>query len=349
MKKHSNGWDILRHREMVRVLTRHDLFSNAVSAHPAVPNGMDPPLHTAYRRIIDSYFEPTRIEEFEEVCRALARVRWDGLSSGESLEVMDTFARPYALDTQCAFVGWPESTRAPMARWLAANQQATREQDRERLEELAAEFQSLVEEQLEKRRELGLKGSDVTTRLMKETIAGRPLTNDEITSILRNWTAGELATMASAVGILAEFLARERTIQSRLRRHPEEIPYALEEILRIHAPLWSNRRVVTRTSVLGGHILKKGERLSLFWGAANQDEEVFPNPTRFETQRDQSRNLLYGGGIHVCPGASLARLELRIALEVMLSQTMEITLGDRRGEQAEPPATGWSKLWLRFH
>ena len=348
MKKHSNGWDVVKHRDLIRVLVRHDLFSSAVSAHPAVPNGMDPPRHTAYRRIIDHYFEPTCIGEFEATCRELAGSRWDGLRRGESLEIMEAFARPYALDTQCAFVGWPESTREPLARWLVANQQATREQNRERLDELAAEFQNLVEEQLENRRELGLQGSDVTTRLMKETLSGRPLTGDEITSILRNWTVGELATIASAVGILAEFLARERTLQSRLRRHPEEIPYAIEEILRIHAPLWSNRRVVARTTILGGRILKKGERLTLLWGAANQDEEVFPNPTRFESERDQSSNLLYGAGIHVCPGAPLARLELRVAVESMLQRTTEISLGESPGEQAERPATGWAKLWLKL-
>lgn len=350
MKKESDGWEVLGHGELLRVLSRPDLFSNVVSTHPSVPNGMDPPEHTAYRRIIDEYFELSRIEEFETSCRELAERRWTQLIGRRSIEVMELFARPYALDTQCAFVGWPEATKEPLERWLAASQKSKRERDRERLRELAAEFQAIVEEQMEIRRSRDpeLHASDVTTRLMKECIDGRRFTSDEITSILRNWTVGELGTMASAVGILAGFLAREQTVQSRLRQHPEEIPYALEEILRIHAPLWSNRRVVARTTTLNGHILEKGERLTLLWGAANRDERVFPNPTRFEDRRDQSQNLLYGAGIHVCPGAPLARLELRVAVEVMLETTTELVPGEPCGEPAQPPATGWSKLWLRL-
>ncbi len=350
MKKSSPDREVREHHELLRVLNRHDLFSNVVSLHPAVPNGMDPPQHTAYRQIIDGYFETSRLNEFEATCRVLAQRYWTELLIDQPLEIMESFARPYALDAQCAFVGWPDSTKAPLQRWLAQNQEASRQQDRERLQQLAAELGNLVEAQLEARRRLDpdLRGSDVTTRLMRETIDGRHLDHSEITSILRNWTVGELATMASSVGILTGFLAQQRTVQSRLRKHPEEIPYAIDEILRINAPLRSNRRVVARTTTLGRHIVSKGERLSLLWGAANQDEKVFPNPTRFEHCRDQSQNLLYGAGIHVCPGASLARLELRVALEVMLEKTKEITLGESQSESSQAPATGWSTLWVRL-
>ena len=348
MRKGENGWEVLRHFDMVQALSRHDLFSNNVSVHPAVPNGMDPPRHTVFRQIIDTYFKPCHIQRFELTCRELAANRWANLPAGVPFDLMEQFAHPYALDAQCAFVGWPKSTQDLLKQWLLANQAATRNKDRKKLEELAAEFSALVQAQLDRRHQQdpGLIENDVTTRLIKEKVEQRPLTSEEITSILRNWTVGELGTMASSVGILAEFLAREKTIQTQLRQQPNEIPYAIDEVLRINPPLLSNRRVVTQPTSLGGYELQEGERLNLLWGEANQDPEVFPNPRTFQCGRDQSRNLLYGSGIHVCPGAPLARLELRTAVEVMLTSRLSLTSPE--AEKADPPAAGWSKLWLRL-
>ncbi len=99
---------------------------------------------------------------------------------------------------------------------------------------------------------------------------------------------------------------------------------------------------------LGGHVLNKGDRLTLLWAEANRDERVFPNPCTFLAGRDHSRNLLYGAGIHVCPGAPLARLELRVAVETMLGTTTRLSLAETAGVTAKPPASGWEKLWIRL-
>lgn len=345
----NGSWDVLGHNELLKVLTRHDLFSSVVSAHPAIPNGLDPPRHTVYRQLIDKYFQPQRVAEFEPLCRELALKRWNALAGNSPLELMSEFAHPYALDVGCAFVGWPESTQEPLKQWVRDNQAATREQNRPRLSQLAARFQDLVEEQLDerRRRDPELEGSDVTTCLLREKVEGRPLSSAEITSILRNWTVGELATMASSVGILAEFLAQKSKIQSYLRQDLSKVPYAIEEILRLHAPLWSNRRVVAKTTKLGGRVMEKGERLTLVWGAANRDWRAFPKADEYQEGRDHSPSLLYGAGIHVCPGAPLARLELRVALEVMLQGSHKLVLADPPPVPAELPATGWTSLWLR--
>lgn len=80
---------------------------------------------------------------------------------------------------------------------------------------------------------------------MSEKVWGRPLSNEELSSILRNWTVGEIGTISASVGILTEYLATQPELQTKLRSQPELQPAAIEEILRLHGPLVANRRVAT--------------------------------------------------------------------------------------------------------
>src|SRR3546814_9649779 len=112
----------------------------------------------------------------------------------------------------------------------------------------------------------------------------------------------------------------------------EPLPPAIDEILRIHAPLIANRRITTRPVELGGRHLDAGERVSILWASANRDEAVFGDPDDFRLDRDPLLNLLYGAGIHVCPGAPLARMELRLLMEALLACTQRLAL-----TSAHPP------------
>ena len=104
-----------------------------------------------------------------------------------------------------------------------------------------------------------------------------------------------------------------------------------------------------RFRTLGGRTLAKGSRIALNWASANRDEAVFGDPDEFRLDRDPELNLLYGAGIHVCPGAPLARLELRIVMEELLARTNRITLApDKEPVNAFFPASGFSSLPLRI-
>ncbi|MDN3519746.1 cytochrome P450, partial [Aquisalimonas lutea] len=103
------GWTLFRHRDVVDVLHDPGTFSNSASRHLSVPNGMDPPEHTPFRRLIEPYFEAPAMQCFEPTCRAIAAELADGLQAGREVECMDAFARPFAARAQCAFLGWPES------------------------------------------------------------------------------------------------------------------------------------------------------------------------------------------------------------------------------------------------
>ncbi|OOE11639.1 cytochrome [Stutzerimonas degradans] len=341
---------LFRHADIMRVLTDHETYSNAVSRFPSVPNGMDPPEHTAYRRLIEPYFEPLQMEAFAPVCREVAVRLVQALPEQAGVELMADFAQIFALQIQCAWLGWPVELHEPLRLWTLKNQAATLARDEAAMSAVALEFDGYIKDLLTARRNAGSAApDDVTTRLLRDQALGRPLTDDEIVSILRNWTVGELGTIAASIGIVVHYLAGHAALQQQLREQPPLLPAAIDEILRIHAPLVMNRRVTTRQVSLGGRTLAAGTRLALIWASANRDEAVFGDPDAFRLDRDPQLNLLYGAGIHVCPGAPLARLELRIVMEELLERTSRIALlADQQPVKAFFPASGFSSLPLHI-
>ena len=344
----SMHWSVLRHADVMRVLQDHETFGSAVSQHPAVPNGYDPPQHTAYRRALDPFFSPERMKQFEPVCREVVANTVGQALALRDLEVNHEFALPFAVRVQCAFLGWPPLVQDELLNWLRRSHAATRSGNRVLTSTIAAEFEAFVE-RMRTAREDAPHDQDINTELMHTKVDGRPLDLRELASVLRNWTVGEVGTISASVGILLHWLAAHPDWQQQLRQRPELLPPAIDEILRIDGPLVANRRITRAPVGLGGRQLGTGERISINWVAANRDARAFEEPDAFRIDRDPSRNLLYGAGIHVCPGAPLARLELRLLMEELLLRTTRIELlpGDPPTRAVYPDA-GYASLRIRM-
>ncbi|HRD92115.1 MAG TPA: cytochrome P450 [Accumulibacter sp.] len=344
------GWSLFRHQDIVRVLNDPDTFSNAVSRHLSVPDGMDPPEHTEFRRMIMPYFRPERVDAFEPQCREIAANLLQSLLERDELEFIGDFAHWFAVRIQCASLGWPLEMCEPLRLWTQKNHQATFARDRQAMTEIAREFEGYVHQLLQSRRAAGAQaGDDITSSLLRQEVQGRPLRDDEIVSVLRNWTVGEVGTISAALGILVHYLSQHPDLQQQLRAQPSLLPAAIEEILRIHGPLVANRRITTRPVEIGGRTIAAGERLSLIWISANRDGRVFEDPEAYRADRDQAENLLYGAGIHVCPGAPLARMEMRVAMEELLGRTTGIApIPAKPPTAAVYPGSGFATLNLRI-
>ena len=316
----------------------------------SVPNGMDVPEHAAYRRIIDAYFSAQRMDAFEPACRNIAASLVNGLSNGGETDVMAEFAQDFALRVQSDFLGWPSTLHEPLRQWIGKNREATLAGHKVVMDDLAFEFDGYIKGLLAERRAAGPDAAnDITTSLLRAKLGDRLLTDEEIVSILRNWTVGELGTISACVGILAHYLAERPHLQQQLREQTSLLPAAIDEILRIHAPLIASRRITTAQVEIGDRTLMAGERISLIWASANRSETVFGDPNEFRLDRDPAHNLLYGAGIHVCPGAPLARLELRIIMEELLTRTSEIALVPGKAPvKAVYPGGGFSVLPMRI-
>ena len=130
------GWTVFRYDAVETVIHDTARFSNNVSRHLSVPNGMDPPEHARFRELINPYFASAVIKRFDPDCRRIVAECLDAAGNG-AVEIMADIARPFASRAQCAFLGWSEDLAPEMAAWVAANQKATLERNRPTLKCLA--------------------------------------------------------------------------------------------------------------------------------------------------------------------------------------------------------------------
>lgn len=351
------GYSLFKNEDVKFALAHPEIFSNRVSTrHIAVPNGMDQPEHTPFRAINDRYFTPERMQEFEPKIRTEVKSLVEALPRGEDIDIMSEFAKLYAVRIQNAFMGWPACLEQPLIEWMEKNRAATLRRDRQEIEKVALEFDGYIQDLLRLRKEAGAQApKDITTELLHDLIdlsaispgeEQRTMTDEELVSLIRNWTVGELSTVSACAGIIVNFLGENPQEAQRLRENPSEIPAAVEEIMRLEDPLVTNRRLTTQDVEVGGRTIPAGSRVTINWTSANRDEDAFEKATEYHPGRNQDNNLVYGAGIHVCPGAPLARLELRILVEELLAATESIEV--KTTKNSVYPVVGYSQVVAVF-
>ena len=343
-----NRWVVLRHAEVVAAATDPASFSSRVTTRRAIPNSLDGLEHAAYRSVVERYLTAERVAREESQCRRHAAAIVDALPRGVTVKTIASVGIPYAVRSQSTWLGWPSDLEEELVSWIRDNHAATHSGSRERMRDVAERFDRIIGELIDQRRDR--RGADVTGELLRDTVDGRPLKDVEIVSILRNWTAGDLGSLATSVGVLVHFLAARPPIQEQVRTLVESgeaaaLTAAVEEILRIDDPFVSNRRVATKTTELGGETIAEGESVLLNWTAANRDPLVFGDPDRYDPAGNAEANLVFGIGPHVCPGRSLTLMELRVMLEELLGRTAWIDPSpDRLSVRETPPVGGWARV-----
>ena len=339
---------LLAHADVRAAALDPETFSSAVSAHRALPNSLDGAEHRAFRRLIDAYLTDQEVAAQEPQCREHAAAIVGGLPRGVTVRTVLDIGTPYAVRAQSTWLGWPAGIEQELIDWVADNREATRSGERRRMAEVAERFDALIGRLLDARRDGSV--DDVTSRLMRDRVDGRPLQHAEIVSILRNWTAGDLGSLAASVGVIVHHLATDVALQGHLRQlvagdRAREFEDAMEEILRIDDPFVSNRRVTTRDTTVRGERIDAGTRVVLNWTAANRDPEAFPDADAFNPADHAERNLVFGIGPHVCPGRALTLMELRVITWELLARTRHIAMSRERGPVRElPPVSGWAKV-----
>ncbi|MEV5837083.1 cytochrome P450 [Nocardia sp. NPDC052112] len=175
--------------------------------------------------------------------------------------------------------------------------------------------------------------------------ATRELTREVAVLILVQLVGAGGESTAGLIGNAARILATDPTLQTRLRAEPDLLGTFLEEALRLESPFRAHHRHVVRDTTLGDTELPAGSHLLLLWSAANRDPAIFPAPDEIRLDRPAQRNhLAFGKGIHFCVGAALARLEARLALQVLLARSTSFRLSPN------PDAAQWvPSIFVRRH
>jgi hypothetical protein len=165
-------------------------------------------------------------------------------------------------------------------------------------------------------------------------------------SILRLLLHAGHGTTTASLGLCVLYLATHQDDQMYLRDNPDRIPAAIEEILRHDGPLVSMPRVVARDLDVRGRRLKAGDRVALMFASADRDPDAFPDAERCRLGRSPYQHLIFGNGVHFCLGARLARLELRVALEELLTRTKGFRLAGPEPRRFRWPGNGPRSLPL---
>jgi cytochrome P450 len=316
-------WTALDHDVVDEILADPDRFSSAIPKYgaPMIPIEVDPPEHGQYRLLLTRLINPARVQVLEGEVRQNIVAQLERVLDGGQDLLAATEAIP--LRAFCMLVGEPDPDE-----WKAiSHEREARTEGRLALldaESTARRIAALkpirdyCARQIAARR--ACPGDDLVSDILAGHVFDRPITDDEALRILTLiYVAGHRTTTAALRGAVIQ-LARHPEVQAALRAEPAGIPVAIEEILRLETPVHGLPRYVTRDTELAGRRFAKGDQIFPNYGAANVDPAAFPDPATFNAKRKPNRHLAFGRGIHVCAGAPLARLQLKIFLQELLAR-----------------------------
>jgi cytochrome P450 len=346
-------WVVTRHDDVLTVLKDHRTFSSTgalkSSAKPLPPEvrellaegfpempyiiELDPPLHDRIRGLVTRAFTPRRTNELEPRVAEIAGRLLDDVAPLGRADIVDAFAWPLPLRVLGELFGFPEDDLERIHRW--GNDWLLLQQERPLAEQLEharglVALQRYCVEAVEDRR------SNPTDDLLGALVAANdataePLTTVEIAGLPLDLMVAGHVTVTRAIGSTLHRTFSEPELREHLL-DPDLAAKAIEEILRLESPAQGLFRVTTREVELGGAMLPEGARVLAHFASANRDACVFADPDAYRPERGELGNhLAFGKGIHFCIGAPLGRLELRVALPMLLRRLPGLRPG------AEPP------------
>jgi cytochrome P450 len=275
-----------------------------------VPNAYDPPEHNKYRVLLNPWFAPKEVKALEPNIFKVVNELIDGFEGKGECDVAYGYGRIYPVKVFLNLMGFPQEKLEDFLDWGYAmlHEMGNLERVRWGAKTAIAYLRSYIAEERARP-----PGDHLTSRIVRGEVDGRPLTDDEIIgAMFFLWIAG-LDTVAATTTLMFRHLALDLELQQKLRENPDLIPEAIEEFLRMN-PTVNSARAVKEDHVLGGVLMKKGDRVSTLVAAGNFDPAEFEDPRSFRTDRGANRHLTFIAGPHRCLGSHLARRELGIAL-----------------------------------
>ena len=327
----------------------------AAGGHRPQPSmvSLDPPAHTRLRRPTSRAFTPRRVAAMEARIRATVDELLDAVDPAAPFDLVAALTFPLPASIVFSFMGVPEADWARLKEWcghratLAWGRPAPDEQV-EHAESMAA-YRGYLRELVAAKADA--RGDDYASALLAiHDEDPEALTHEEIASILFSLSFAGHETTNNLIGNLVRRLLEDRSRWEAIVADPSLIPGAVDETLRFDTsvPVW--RRVTTRPVTLGGVDLPEGAKLFLWLAATGRDGAVFPDPDRFDPQREGAHHhLAFGKGIHYCAGASLGKLEARLALEGLTGRFPGLRLVDGRPMPFHPNISfrGPLQLWVQ--
>lgn len=289
---------------------------------------LNPPEHTRQRKLVNRGFTPRRVEALRPHVAELADECLERVAEQREVDVMDLLAFPLPVAVIGELVGVPRAEQAQF-RDIAPDLTAGLDpiQSDEKLDRVEAAgdffrayFLDLAAQRRAEPRE------DLMSVLVEAEESGDILDEDEIMSVVILLFAAGFETTTNLIGSGLLALLQHPDQLARLRRDRSLLPSAVEEMLRYESPVQVNGRYALEDTHIGDQPISAGESVVTFLGAGNRDPRQFLDPDRFDVGRDDGAPLSFGGGVHYCLGAALARLEGQVVFDRLLDRFSDLEL-----------------------
>jgi unspecific monooxygenase len=303
---------------------------------------MDPPDHTRLRGLVVRAFTPRRIEGLRTVAETITIELLDDVVSvardGAVVDAIGSLAYPLPVRVICVMLGVPASEQSTFTSWSRALARSidpsvlrTAEDDAA-IAEAEVGLDGFLGDLLAFRR--ATPGDDLLSALLAVEADGDRISHGEVVDLAMLLLIAGHETTVNLIGNAILALIGSLDQLSLLQHSPDLIAGAVEELLRFDSPVQLTQRVVTEDADVLGCRVRSGDEIMLVLGAANRDPFAFPQPDHLDIRRDARRHVAFGGGIHHCLGAALARLEGQVALAGFLARFDHVELA---GEPVRRP------------
>ena len=323
---HSEAHDgfhmLLDYKDVRKAMADHRTFSSEPQVlRPMLPRRaipaleMDPPRHGAWRAIFNAAVTPKTPAAIEPFVRADVRRHLARIAPLGGCDIVAELCEPVPAETICNLVG-VEEDRVPAIREAAIAMFAA-QGDPEEFGKRQAEFGAVTVSEVHARRLQPR--DDFLSSLADMTIEGRTLDDEDYVVLMAAFLgAGHHSTTSALASMIYEVFSHPERRDS-LIVDPALIAIALEEVLRLHPPFFGFFRRTKVEVEVAGVTIPEGQDVYVGWAAANRDPAMFEEPSCFRLDRQSNRHMSFGFGIHNCPGANLARMEMRVVLEELLA------------------------------
>lgn len=304
---------------------------------------LDPPDHDRLRALLSRAFTPRQVARITPVTEEIAETLAVEVARVGEVDLYESFAQKLPLQVICSLLAIPSIDFEAVGEWTAALSLATATPSpgvRTQVDHAMKCFDDYARRLIAERRVRP--GEDLLSALIAVESSGDRLSSDELVAMVVQLLYAGHETTRNLIGNGLYTLLDHPAELDRLRRSPERIPNAVEEMLRFEPPILFLTRVALEDVEWAGIPIAEGELVHVDLASANRDPEARPDPNRFDVGRKDPHHLSFGWGMHFCMGASVARMEARVAFATLLDRFASIEhIGDR---PAWAPATALRTL-----
>ncbi len=287
------------------------------------PLHLDPPEHTPYRAALNPLFNAARMAAIEAPTRRIVIDLLEPLLAKGEGDICGDFSSHLPIQVFAQWMNIADDQAKLLSEVGRAYNIAVQANIDDVVKTASLQLYDMAKAVVEERKARPMDPAvDATSALLAARYQGEPLPEAMIIGTIRQVLVVGIIAPTVMIGSIAVHLSRDQALQAKLRAEPALIPAAVEEFLRLYTPYRGFARTAVTDVEIGGRAIPAGEPIALVYASANRDEAKFENADRFVLDRPNiGEHLAFGRGAHNCPGAPLARLQLRIALEELLART----------------------------